>query len=620
MFVFNDEDFLKKVDREYRFLFENLPDIVYTLDSKGNVTYINQAAERLLGYTRDELTGVNFSAFVHPEDLKKASISFKELASGKRKKTSALEIRIQHKQRDKIYFTEIHSVAFYGPDGNFTRATGVARNITERKEVEQALKQSELKYRMLVERSADAIFVTDSRGRYVEVNAAASALLGYTREEILSMSVADVTNSDLRKILEAFNLLKEKGFYQGDLYLRHKDGHSVPIWINCAALDNGYFLGSCRDITERIRSENALRESEERYRTLVDSLDEMVFMLNHDRRFIACNKKVLSFTGLPHILQKTPEDVLPQELAQKLNDTLDRIFNTGKSLRFSVQDSISGKKFCFEVLLSPIKDESGKSNYILGVVHDITRLKEAQELLKSREIERANREKLAAIGQMAAGMAHELRNPLTTIKGFAQLLVPRLKDEKNREYLGYIVSEIDRTNQLIKDFLAFARPKNPQKEMVHVNEILKEIIFLVEGECLRKNVNLVLNLDPAVPRALLDPPQIKQVILNLVHNALQSMSGSENPSLKLSTSFLKERGSLEILVGDSGMGIPPENLVKLGTPFFSTREGGTGLGLSICYRIVENHGGQIEVESEEGKGTTFKICLPAENQDNKAVV
>lgn len=369
------------------------------------------------------------------------------------------------------------------------------------------------------------------------------------------------------------------------------------------------------EYTERAKSENALRESEERYRILVDSLDDIVFMLSQDHRFVAGNKKALRFIGLSDILEKTPEDILPPELAQKINKTLKRVFNTGESLRYSVQESFHGKEYFFKASLNPIKDDSDKVTYVLGVLRDVTKLKKAQELLKSRETDRANREKLAAIGQMAAGMAHELRNPLTTIKGFAQLLMPRLKDQKNREYMGYIVSEIDRTNQLIKDFLAFARPKKPQQEIIHINEILNEIIFMVEGECLRKSVNLVLNLDPTVPRALLDPPQIKQVILNLVHNALQSMSHSEGPSLTLSTSFLKERGFLEISVRDSGMGIPPENLAKLGTPFFSTREGGTGLGLSICYRIVENHGGKIKAESEEGKGATFKVYLPAENQD-----
>ncbi|WP_066639113.1 hybrid sensor histidine kinase/response regulator [Desulfolucanica intricata] len=243
------------------------------------------------------------------------------------------------------------------------------------------------------------------------------------------------------------------------------------------------------------------------------------------------------------------------------------------------------------------------SNKIGAVVtfDDVTELRQKEELLKERE-------RLAIVGQMAAGMAHEIKNPLTAIKGFAQLLSGKSLDPDLNKYLDIIGSEINRMNDVIKDFLQLARPKPPELKKISINEVLKEITPIIEPQAFLKNIVVDIKTDEAVPESLMDPGQIKQVILNLLQNGMEAMNNGG--TLTIETKYLSRRKEICLNISDTGCGIPAKKIKELGVPFYTTKPEGTGLGLSISFTIVDRHKGRIETKSREGQGTTFSVYLP----------
>jgi signal transduction histidine kinase len=218
-------------------------------------------------------------------------------------------------------------------------------------------------------------------------------------------------------------------------------------------------------------------------------------------------------------------------------------------------------------------------------------------------------EKLALAGEIAAGIAHEIRNPLTVIQGYIQLLQKSAAENSHdHEIYMLILEEIQRTNTIISDFLRFSRPDQPRVSMVQINELVENAAALLYGETLRKNVQFYFFPDPALPPLPLDKDQVIQVFLNLFTNALQAMP--RGGSLSVLTLLDKKRSQVLIHISDTGDGIDPANLGKIFTPFFTTRDEGTGMGLSITQNIVTAHDGQIWVESTPGQGSRFTISLP----------
>lgn len=254
---------------------------------------------------------------------------------------------------------------------------------------------------------------------------------------------------------------------------------------------------------------------------------------------------------------------------------------------------------------SLLKDEQGGVNGAIGIYTDVTELRKQEARLREQQ-------KLAVVGQMAAGMAHEIRNPLTSVRGFAQLMSERIKEESGffKEYMQIMIQEIDQADNFIRNFLQLAKPKPPEKQPCNINKLILSFVKIFESQAFLQGVKLKTQLQE-VPEIVVDTDQIKQVLLNLCQNALQAM---DKGTITLVTSFHKEHQEICLTVQDDGEGIPPENLERMGTPFFTTKDQGTGLGLSICYTIVDRHHGRIEVDSRLGEGTRFSVYLPVDEQ------
>jgi two-component system NtrC family sensor kinase len=220
-------------------------------------------------------------------------------------------------------------------------------------------------------------------------------------------------------------------------------------------------------------------------------------------------------------------------------------------------------------------------------------------------------EKMASVGQLVSGVAHELNNPLTGVTGFAQLLLSRDLDEQTRHDVETIYSEAERAAKIVQNLLSFARRRKAQKGLANLNTLLERVLELRSYDLRVKNIDLELDLDPHLPLTMSDPDQIQQVLFNIVTNAEHAML-SAHGSGKLRVRSRAEKGYIYVSFTDDGAGIPPQNLRRVFDPFFTTKEGGqgTGLGLTICYGIIDEHGGRIRVDSQPGKGATFVVELP----------
>ena len=249
-----------------------------------------------------------------------------------------------------------------------------------------------------------------------------------------------------------------------------------------------------------------------------------------------------------------------------------------------------------------------QDNNIVGCIlniRDITGQKQLEEKVVKAE-------KFTVIGELAAGIAHEVRNPLTAVKGFLQLMAQKFDEsDQIHQYIEIMLGEIKRINHIISEFLLLARPAVPIKRMTDIHKVLDEIILLSKGDLLLKNIHLTLNYDKLCPFLTIDAEQIKQVFLNLVTNATAAMP--EKGNLTVTTSYDRFEKAVIIMFADTGIGINHTEIDLIFDPFFTTKEDGTGLGLTVSYRIVENHSGKLEVISNPGEGATFIIVIPVQD-------
>jgi two-component system sensor histidine kinase HydH len=252
------------------------------------------------------------------------------------------------------------------------------------------------------------------------------------------------------------------------------------------------------------------------------------------------------------------------------------------------------------VSVSPLKDETGKVMGAVVIIRDLREIKELQEKVRRAE-------RLASLGRLAAGIAHEIRNPLSSIRGFAQYFQGKFEPEtKDVKYAKAMVDEIDRLNRIIEALLDFARPAEPKLSSYSIEDVLNHALGLVQADIEVKEVRLTRNVQSGIPEVMIDRDQMIQAILNILLNAVEAVDKEGEIAVSAST----KGDNLQISISDTGSGIPEEDLPKVFDPFFSTRRNGTGLGLAIVHKIVENHDGEIRVNSTVGQGATFTILLP----------
>ncbi|MEM1506166.1 EAL domain-containing protein [Domibacillus sp. 8LH] len=358
-------------------------------------------------------------------------------------------------------------------------------------------------------------------------------------------------------------------------------------------------IGSAVDITDRKQVEEALQESEEKYRLIADNMTDLICLLDSSGHVVYTSPSHTTVLGYPQeelggdktIAKMHPEDV--EFFQQEVKQIIETNHSSQVEFRFLHAD---GRWLLIECVGTPVLGENGAVEHVVMVGRDITEKRKAEELLLKSE-------KLTVVGELAAGVAHEIRNPLTSIKGFVQLLQQGMIKE---EFFKVIMEEFDRVECIIKEFLTLAKPQEIQLRKININKVLEDVETLLRSEAHLQNVQILHETKQFIPSFMCDPNQIKQVFINLLKNSIEAMPDGGIVHIQSSI----EGPNVLITITDNGMGIKEERIQKLGEPFYSNKEKGTGLGLMLCFRIIRQHKGTIVFKSKENEGTTVEVRLP----------
>lgn len=369
--------------------------------------------------------------------------------------------------------------------------------------------------------------------------------------------------------------------------------------LTCLYLFRLYASGRMKEIFRAI-------ETFEYHNNLPNILEDFPYgtiAVDQGERVVYMNKAARQMTGERHqafLGKQIPEDF--NMGSRSITDLVRNILNGNLGYHeFTDEVSISGFNKELHFCIYPVHN---KKSHIVGAVIFVKDITLEQKLLRQAQVT----EQFSIMSRLAAATTHEIRNPLTTVRGFIQLLAQKATIPEKEEYFSIILSELDRVEAIISEFLSLSRPKVPQMVQYNMQRLLDEVCLLYEGECINHSIALRRHYINSLPDSVMDPAQLKQVFLNLFANAVEAMkNGGE---LLVEAWYDRSREIISVTVCDQGSGILPENLKKLGTVFFTTKPTGTGLGLSICYRIVKEHGGILSFESEPGKGTRVHVDLP----------
>lgn len=499
----------------------------------------------------------------------------------------------------------------------------VIRYAIERKRTDAELAASEAHYRTIIEHVADAVFVMDRQGRFLDVNPAACALTGYAREELLRLWVADTYPPEDRGVaadeIAAFKISAPLAF---DRRMLRKDGLVILVELSPIDLPDGRVLATVRDVTERRWRDEQIQESERRFRELAESVSEVFFVVDPESgRALYVNPAYETVFG------QTREHAYatPRAWAETIHpeDREAALAGEAESARTGIYQAITyrivrpdGSIRWIRGRATPVRGDDGQIIRLVGIAEDISDLKRTEEQFRQAQ-------KMEAVGRLAGGVAHDFNNVLTAIIGYAELLLNDMALESSqREDVAEISTAAQRAAGLTRQLLAFSRQQVLQPTVLSVNEVvtnIQKMLRLLIGE----DVALHANLAAEVGNVRADAGQLEQVIVNLAVNSRDAMPTGgtlsiETANADLTSDYAEVHQSViagryvMLAVTDTGMGISPEARSRIFEPFFTTKEQGkgTGLGLSTVYGIVKQSGGYVWVYSEPGRGTTFKIYLP----------
>ena len=655
---------LAESERKYRMIVENMTESIWTMNFDLRHTYQSPSEVKMTGYTPEEILEVPIEKLLPPESLEKAfsilNRALEDERSGRRVEGPyTMELQVRRKDGTLIW-EEITTTFQRDEEGRPIGLLCVGRDVTKRKELEKELEERERKYRMIVENMGEAVWIFDLDLTHEElVSPGDLHVTGFTPEEIKAMAIEDFVYPDSLalglKILEE-ELARERSGEPVDPHrtrtfevkFRCKDGGYIWEEIKGRFLrdEEGKatkLLMVGRNITERKKVEEALAESERKYRMIVENMYESVWVLDLDLK----NKDYISpsqvtLTGYtPDEIARMPleELVLPESLelgkqiiAEELaREASGEPVDPHRSRTFEIKLRHKDGRIVWEEITATFqRDVNGRPTGILLVGRDITERKHAEEEREKLERQLIQAQKMESIGRLAGGIAHDFNNILAVILGTVDVLKIKLDPhDPLRPTIGEIEQAALRARDITSQLLAFSRKQIVEPRVVNLNKIVERMgktITRLIGEDIQVHYYLKKGLAPVK----IDPTQVEQILMNLVVNARDAMpSGGtliiETNNVTLDKDYCQEHlgftpGDYVLLtVSDSGEGIPPEIMPYIFDPYFTTKEAekGTGLGLATVYGIVKQNGGFINVYSELRRGTTVKVYLPPSTEEEE---
>lgn len=608
-------------DAEYRFraFMDKMPVVAFVKDAEGRHLFVNQTycakfgkpAEYFLGKNDGELWPADVAERLHDNDRR-------VLEQGE------IELRERVPTPDGVQRDWwVVKFPFRDAQGH-TLVGGVALDLTERHQAEEAVRRSEERYRLLFDRNFAGVFRTRlDDGRILDCNDSFVRILGFaSRAEAMGHSALDLYADATDRDTLLRRLRSEPLVTNYEVRLRGRDGAVIWILGNASVLrdpEEGEVLeGTIIDISPRKRFEEAMRASEAKYRTLVDNLDQAVFLLDEDLRLTAANPVFCRLIGRPEAELRGLKalDVFPTEVAELCRRASEDVLALGTSSVIQERLTLGGRDRVFRVNRSPVRDESGRVKGVLGIAWDVTEQQALEEQLRHVQ-------KMEAVGQLAGGVAHDFNNLLTIVLGnLSYVLNEQPEATESVQHLRDAEQAAHRAAELTRTLLGFARRNTLQTVPIAPSQAVGEVIRLARA-VVGPDVALIAELPAELWSVEVDPGQLVQVLMNLTLNARDAMPTGgtvryEAANVVPDASYLaghveaQPGDYVRLSVRDTGTGMTEDVLRHLFEPFFTTKPKGkgTGLGLATVFSIVKQHHGWIDVHSASGRGTTFDVYLP----------
>ncbi|MDK2830508.1 MAG: hypothetical protein PWQ75_260 [Methanolobus sp.] len=611
------EEEIKRNEEKYRALFEQSNDAILLLRYGGIIQELNSKALEVFECTEEDLYGISVIDLVPPEMKDKALEYLKLFRKGELNKFTFKAVTFKKNVLD----VEVSAKVLEGQEDV---SQLVIRDITARKKAVEKLKRNEEKYRALFEQSNDAIFLNHIDGTIVDVNEKACEIFGYTRDELKAKNVVDLLapeHSDIGS--EGMDNFRETGV--ASLYTQYQkaNGEIFDAEVNAKIIEgeNDLAQGIIRDISERKKAEEEIIRSEMKYRALFEKSNDAVLIHDLTGRILDINDKACTMFGY------SKKDMMKINIIKLMHP--DDIENTVAAME-KIKENKSwrnetrmiradGSILHLDVSGSLIE---AQGNIIQAVGRDITeRIKAEEEKMQATiEAETASRSK----SDFLATMSHELRTPLNSIIGFSDIILDGMAgnlEDKQEHYLQHISQSGRHLLNLINDILDISKIEAGKMELypeiVDIRTSVSEIVTMTESLASRKNITVDIDMPDDMPLISADKSKIKQIMYNILGNAIKFTDNGGNVHIKLSS----DDENVTMSITDTGIGISPEDQNKLFKPFsqidtsISRSFEGTGLGLALVKELIELHGGRIWVESEAGKGSTFSFKLPIKTDE-----
>jgi PAS domain S-box-containing protein len=639
------DELLHESEEKLRLIFHTSPDSInLNRVSDGMYLDINAGFTHIMGYTREDVIGktsISLNIWKNPSDRERLIDSLL--------KTGIVDnFETQFVAKDgniKVGLMSARIMRINHEDVTLS----VTRDVTDKKRTEEVLRASEERLKIISENMSDTVWLMDMNFKTTYVSPSVTRKLGYTFEEYQELTLEKNFSPASMKIVSQVleEELTTERLAQKDLKIERtleleicrKDGSRFWNEITMTLirdLDGNPigFVGVGRDITERKRVVEELRESEEKYRLLVQHAPAGIYEYDIEKaRFISVNEVMCEYTGYTReeFMALDPFELLAEESKKQFLQLIEEVFS-GNQNPEPVEYKIKGKnnREFWVFVNARFFFENGKPKRATAVAHDITALRRAEEEKKQLEAKLRRAQKLESIGTLAGGIAHDFNNILSSVIGFTELSLDEVENETVlKENLQEVYAAGIRAKDLVRQILTFARQSDEELKPIHIDTIAKEVIKFIRSS-IPTTIEIEHHIESHSP-IMGNSTQVHQILMNLCTNAAYAMQdrggileltlkdvvidGASTPN----NSGLKPGSYIEIKVSDTGTGIPAEIIDSIFTPYFTTKPPGegTGMGLSMVHGIVESYAGRITVESEMEKGSIFKIYLPICKQKAK---
>lgn len=566
------------------------------LDTDCNLVLAGDSLSRQLGYGPEALQKMNLQSLLHPGELLLCMHHLSQLVAGQLPRYEA-ELRWVRADGRTIWMN-VNAYGLYGDNPLPAYIYLQTHDVTQRKGLEESLTEALVRMTSLLERMTDAYVLLNRKHEFVYVNRSAELLLDHNREELL--------NRNLHTVLPEWI---SSGFYK---QCQRAMEDAVPVFftyyfqmldkwleVSCHPSKTGLSI-FLRDITLFKIQEETLRATRQQLNSMIEHAADNISIMDANFRIVQVNKAFVETFGFSeHELLGQRPPTVPGELWIE-TELLYRQALQGKQISgFETKRRCKdGAMLDISLTISPVVGSENEITGICIIGRDISERKKTEELLR-------NSEKLSVAGQLAAGVAHEIRNPLTALKGFTQFM--KTGAHYKEHYLDIMISELDRIEQIINELLLLAKPQAVTFQQRPLSPILSHVVSLLESQANLNNIQFDAQIGSDLPSIHCEENQLKQVFINIVKNAMEAMTGGGR--LKIAVKQFDPR-YVTVMFSDNGPGIPFDVLRRLGEPFFTTKENGSGLGLMISQKIVTEHNGRLEIESQPDRGTAVKITLP----------